>query len=163
MKKEQETSEEKNEEIADKTVNRRRDSEITENEKSETSAKSEKTEGQRTEAARTESEETATEKTAPSTAFPDLTEKHPCPHRYCALLEELKTTPDLYDLLHSYCTFPESLDNLYGTPLAHLRCDCCLYAHALIRLRQRPASRWKRIKKYLASLLPAFLKKKKKA
>ena len=159
MKKEQETSEEKNEEIADKTVNRRRDSEITENEKSE---KSEKTEGQRTEAARTESEET-TEKTAPSTAFPDLTEKHPCPHRYCALLEELKTTPDLYDLLHSYCTFPESLDNLYGTSLAHLRCDCCLYAHALIRLRQRPASRWKRIKKYLTSLLPAFLKKKKKA
>ena len=83
MKKEQETSEEKNEEIADST---------------------DKT-------------------TAPSTAFPDLTEKHPCPHRYCALLEELKTTPDLYDLLHSYCTFPESLDNLYGTPLAHLRCD----------------------------------------
>ena len=71
-----------------------------------------------------------------------------------------KTTADL---LHSYCTFPESLDNLYGTSLAHLRCDCCLYAHALIRLRQRPASRWKRIKKYLASLLPAFLKKKKKA
>lgn len=122
MKKEQETSEEKNEEIADSTD----------------------------------------KATAPSTAFPDLTEKHPCPHRYCALLEELKTTPDLYDLLHSYCTFPESLDNLYGTPLAHLRCDCCLYAHALIRLRQRPASRWKRIKKYLTSLLPAFLKKRKK-
>ncbi|WP_195500695.1 hypothetical protein [Bacteroides clarus] len=123
MKKEQETSEEKNEVIADSTD----------------------------------------KATAPSTAFPDLTEKHPCPHRYCALLEELKTTPDLYDLLHSYCTFPESLDNLYGTSLAHLRCDCCLYAHALIRLRQRPASRWKRIKKYLTSLLPAFLKKKKKA
>ena len=114
MKKEQETSEEKNEEIADSTD----------------------------------------KATAPSTTFPD---------RYCALLEELKTTPDLYDLLHSYCTFPESLDNLYGTSLAHLRCDCCLYAHALIRLRQRPASRWKRIKKYFASLLPAFLKKKKKA
>ena len=68
MKKEQETSEEKNEVIADSTD----------------------------------------KATAPSTAFPDLTEKHPCPHRYCALLEELKTTPDLYDLLHSYCTFPES-------------------------------------------------------
>ena len=122
-----------------------------------------KTEQETSEEKNEEITDSADKATAPSTAFPDLTEKHPCPHRYCALLEELKTTPDLYDLLHSYCTFPESLDNLYGTPLAHLRCDCCLYAHALIRLRQRPASRWKRIKKYLASLLPAFLKKKKKA
>ena len=56
MKKEQETSEEKNEVIADSTD----------------------------------------KATAPSTAFPALTETPPCPHRYCALLEALKTTPDLY-------------------------------------------------------------------
>lgn len=88
-----------------------------------------------------------------------MREYHPCPHRHCALLDELENAPDIYDLLHSYCTFPESLNHLYGLSLSHLRCDSCLYIHALLLLQKRQVPLWKRIKNRFASFFTTFSKR----
>lgn len=52
----------------------------------------------------------------------------------CDLIHKLEQTTDVYAFLHQECPIPDVLENLPVISKGNLKCICCIYSNALLRL-----------------------------